>query len=469
MYNQLFWYGFDPDDAASSPADKTMFGGTKGKFNGLAYFGGTQENAPAPHRRALSRDNYYDYYEGENEEEDENFNDTLDRLAVEQDRYDSVSSSHLRRRNYNGYFDNDDVDDGQGPVGHKMNSKLIPHEKHYFVTPPNDQPRPIMNGEFSFDVNPPPPPPARSSGTKPQRRRRPRRSPWEDDEDDIPVNNYYDDEEEQVVDFERPSRRRSPNNKSQREGWVSSRVSNWFTDEEDENDDWRNNDDDDDDDDNFDGRPKRRRPRGRKSSSSLWKSPFEVVGSFFGLDNQELNTQAEMYNRQMGIGSKSNQRKGKRMTGRSRDRSPDLRRKGYAYRLDVDMAKYGSVVDADVISDETTGEEVTDTVAEEAQMEEVKRETTDSSRDDGGPKDRNPKEDSEPKRKVRSWEERSIAMERIPPSDVPAWGPSGDLGMDARMKATIDALQDIQEAKYRLEQKIKREQQALDDITILKV
>lgn len=34
FYDRLFWYGFDPDETTSA-ADRTMFGGTRGKFDGL--------------------------------------------------------------------------------------------------------------------------------------------------------------------------------------------------------------------------------------------------------------------------------------------------------------------------------------------------------------------------------------------------------------------------------------------------
>ena len=42
-----------------------------------------------------------------------------------------------------------------------------------------------------------------------------------------------------------------------------------------------------------------------------------------------------------------------------------------------------------------------------------------------------------------TWEERALAVERVPPANVPAWGPTGDLGIDARTKALQDVLQDI--------------------------
>jgi len=49
-----------------------------------------------------------------------------------------------------------------------------------------------------------------------------------------------------------------------------------------------------------------------------------------------------------------------------------------------------------------------------------------------------------------SWEERALAMERVPPVDVTAWGPSGDLGVNARAQAIIDALEDVAILRRRL-------------------
>jgi hypothetical protein len=72
-------------------------------------------------------------------------------------------------------------------------------------------------------------------------------------------------------------------------------------------------------------------------------------------------------------------------------------------------------------------------------------------------------------KRERSWEERALAAERVPPANVPAWGPSGELGIDARSKAILDALEDVQTARRKLESRKKKEALAREDITILKV
>jgi hypothetical protein len=42
FYDRLFWYGFDPDETTSA-ADRTMFGGTRGKFDGLGLLQDIEE------------------------------------------------------------------------------------------------------------------------------------------------------------------------------------------------------------------------------------------------------------------------------------------------------------------------------------------------------------------------------------------------------------------------------------------
>jgi len=72
-------------------------------------------------------------------------------------------------------------------------------------------------------------------------------------------------------------------------------------------------------------------------------------------------------------------------------------------------------------------------------------------------------------KRERSWEERQIAMERVPPVDVKAWGPSGELPMSAREKAFMDALEDIETARRNLNLMKKKECEAKEEITILKI
>ena len=455
IYNQLFWYGFDPADT-TSPADKTMFGGTKGKFNGLAFLDSAldpkppmmMENRSGPRQRKIRqrRDDYYDDDEDYDDYEPQNrygveetFSDTLERISrqdkparsarVSNDDDDDDDADYSvysqQRRPPSKRFEsrnNDVIDDDDGES--QANDKI------YFVTPPNDQPRIRMDDMKASDK-----PPKR-------RKRRPRQSPWEEDESGRNSRRNNNEEEDEDRSLQR----------------ASKKVSNWFRDDEDdyETESRRRSG----------GTERERRPgRRRKSEQASWVSPLEVVGNLLGLDNEPISYQAEMYNRQMGLGPR------REKNGRSRNgsRRPERQGRGYAYHYEVDTSEYDTILDADIVetdNDTETKSQITldrqDVEIEAAVVGNVSNEAPTTSKtavDDC--------QTISPKK--ANWEERALAMERIPPPDIPAWGPSGDLGMDARMKATIDALQDIQEAQNKLKQRKQREQQATDDITILKV
>jgi hypothetical protein len=157
-----------------------------------------------------------------------------------------------------------------------------------------------------------------------------------------------------------------------------------------------------------------------------------------------MKYQADMYNDKMGIGRSSEKR---------RQRSPrdNPRRSGYAYRY-VDDDESPPVVDID-----TTVADVKDDEAPRNQGQDV---TAPRSQEE---------DDSKPRRREQSWEERALAVERVPPANMAAWGPSGKLPVDVRTKAIMDALEDVATASRKLEAREKKETLAREDITILKV
>lgn len=203
--------------------------------------------------------------------------------------------------------------------------------------------------------------------------------------------------------------------------WIAKSVSSWFTGEDDER--------------GYDGDSRSRR-RGRRKESSDW-SPFNVVDAFFGVDRVEMREKADLYNEKMGLGSK-------KVSSRRRERSSSRdtpRRPGYAYRYDGDNDDLNPVVDIDS-ANSSSEPKTTNEISVERRIEKTEK----------------------------TWEERSADVERVPPANIPAWGPSGELvNFDARTKAIMDALEDIQVARQRLEAKKKKEALAREEITILKV
>jgi hypothetical protein len=393
LYNRLFWYGFDPsDEASTSPADPTMFGGTKGKFNGLAYLGDGGATMDRPMRRPRNKrqtempvdDDYDDeYFEDEYEYDSDNF-----------DAWEVTRKDGNQR------------DDGRST----SRERPPPPQPRAPVTPPYDPPM--------FMRSPPtevPYPPADSTA---RRRKRP------------------------------PTARGGGNGRD----WVSREVSSWFG--PGDGDDATNSYGDDEEEDRGGDRGREasrgRRSDRRRSSESSW-SLFGAVESFLGLDRTDMDARALEYDRKMGI------ERGRNRDGRQRRRQPGQdpvsstfgpsrrreRRKGYAYRYeDDDGTPPIAEVDASPVEDDE---------AATAEAGTTKGPTQASS-------------DTE-----MSWEVRALAVERVPPSGIPAWGPTGDLGIDARTKAILDALEDIQLAKDVVSERTAAVEKAKEDLAILRI
>lgn len=72
-------------------------------------------------------------------------------------------------------------------------------------------------------------------------------------------------------------------------------------------------------------------------------------------------------------------------------------------------------------------------------------------------------------RRRRSWEERAIEMDRVPPRGAVAWGPNGAIGSgDPLEGAAMDALQDIKKSKRYLERKENEVEDAKEEVISLK-
>lgn len=379
LYERLFWYGFDPDDS-DQIGDKTVFGGTKGKFNGLAYLQASevprrpiqsrqeqQRQLPPSTRRRPSK-----YVE---DEEDEYYDDGEDDMDFDM-------------------YDDEQARDSEARINRPMQSTRTN------VTPPEDSPNPRNE---------------RTARPKPSRRKRRQR-----DYDDI----YEDDNE----------------NASFNGGdWVSKQVSSWFSGTDEDNDDQYNDNS--------------RRRQQRRRQQTEW-SPFNVLDAFFGVKRDELAYKAEMYNSKMGIGSKP--RSQPRSEASKRERRRQAQRPGYAYRYDPENDDADGEEAAFVVDIEPTTRDNTTFDTGKISETEESTEGTESVSDSGRVKE-------------LTWEERALAVERVPPADIPGWGPSGELPFDARTKAIMDALEDIQIARQKLEASEKKEVLAKEEITILKV
>jgi hypothetical protein len=383
LYNRIFWYGFDPAET-SSPADRTVFGGTKGKFNGLAYLeeGAGVKPSDKRARRIRPRNREFDGSNGESDRED-----------IDDNYYETDSSSYQ---------------DEERPPSYRE-EEIRPTQYRHPVTPPYDPPRPMPRSPTSVPVSP---------------RRKKRGAPRE--------RGYQDDDN----DDDSGGRRRAPRNRGYEDDdyedagdWVSSKVSSWFQ--------W----DEEEDDEEEKEAPRRGRKKKRSDSSS--SSPFKILDVFFGLNRDRLGEKADMYDKQMGL------RDNEDWSGATKENPRRQRRKGYAYPY-VDEDEAPPVADYGVDSDE---EQNPNTASKDAVPKEG---------------DKTEEKEPAPKRQL-SWEERALAVERVPPAGIPAWGPTGDLGMDVRTKAISDALEDIIGATREVTEKESNVEQAREDVAILKV
>ncbi|GFH52872.1 hypothetical protein CTEN210_09348 [Chaetoceros tenuissimus] len=89
LYDKIFWYGFDPDETTTA-ADRTVFGGTKGKFNGLGLLQDIDESSRRSQnggRRRRSVDEF-DEYDDDFEEYDDNIEQNAEFEYEEDDEWE---------------------------------------------------------------------------------------------------------------------------------------------------------------------------------------------------------------------------------------------------------------------------------------------------------------------------------------------------------------------------------------------
>jgi hypothetical protein len=417
FYEKLFWFGLDNDEnSSSSPADPTVFGGTKGKFNGLSYLRSSSSQQASPTARRRRRD--------------------LAPRAVDE------SSRQWRqergtRSSRSPPMPGDVIRDEDDPSSYVFRGP---------VTPPYDVPYPRR-------------------GSSPSKRSPTRDALSEKQRDDRA------DEDSVVIDV--PSG-----------DWVEDEVSTWFT-----GDDYSPRADVGDFGTRL-GEPNRRRavrrpdspdPRnGRRrairSEDRGFSSPLNALDVFLGGNRKTLSKQAQMYEEQMGLKVRDQKAARKREISTERPRRrrnswppPDPRgevsREQAAENINR-ASDYSEPVHAEAVLHEEPFSEQSPTgknsmndqygehPAEQPMATDVGRDTDSIDDVSSG----------------LSWEARAIAVEKVPPADVPAWGPTGEIvGMDARTKSISDALEDLAEVKGKVKRWSDRLDQISSKLSVMKV
>jgi hypothetical protein len=181
-----------------------------------------------------------------------------------------------------------------------------------------------------------------------------------------------------------------------------------------------------------------------------------MIENFLGIDREEMDYQADLYNAKMGIRkrrrSPDQERQRRRVPRERRSARDDPERQGYAYRYDAtEDDETTPILDIDLADDEDS-----EVMNSDSRLKQLSQDVDDN-------------DERRSRRNERSWEERQIAMERVPPVDIMAWGPSGELGMSAREKAFMDAQEDIETARRNLNLTEKKESEIKEELSILNV
>lgn len=388
FYDQFFWYGFDIDDSAKV-GDNTIFGGTKGKFNGFNYLREKEK-------------------EGKNNRSRPSNNSVRRLPPSSNDSGDAITrkfNGRLRRDEKIDYDYNDDDEYDDGRTGNR---------DYYRVDDSTSKRKPLSSSSYT--------PPTDRTSTR---------------YDSI---DEYDDYENDDDDYEDAD-----------SGRIDRKNSARYNDE----------------DESIDRRSGGRRRRRQQNNDAAEWSPLSMIESFLGIDREEMDYKAEVYNAKMGLGKRRRSSsvstsseeeldrgrdKRRRLPQRVRSARDDPERRGYAYRYDATLDDESTpILDIDPADD----------VDPESMMSDSRRrqQSLDGDVDD----------EKKFRKKEPSWEERQIAMDRVPPVDVLAWGPSGELPMSAREKAFLDAQEDIETARRKLKLAKKKESESEAEITILKV
>ncbi len=429
FYDRFFWYGFDPRET-TSPTDRTMFGGTKGKFSGLDVLrevDGKPASRRGPHGERMREREEYD----------------------EDDEWDDFDDE------YDDYLDDDFDDANDGAI----------------------IPKPLLPGLSIEEKRSSRPPPPRSRRRQENRRPREPRAPrndrlWsydeDDDYDDIYNNGRARSSRRRREESRTSSRNRGRSRKGRFESnseWAADEVSSWFNDDDDVIDLWpsRNSNDDDDDEYWRDGSRSRRGRKGDRRSGRRRQAEtpplLDFVESVFGMDSSYIDEKAQEYEEKIGRAKPSSKRSSRR--GRPvRNEVSRRRRAGYTYRYEDDDNDSPPVAEfTPSRKSNTANGDVIDVPAEKM----IVRRNGNSSASARQKKKR--------RRKRPSWEDReSEELDRIPPAGITAYGPEGDVmgGIDARTYAALKASEEIREAKRKVAAREERVIDAEERILMLK-
>mmetsp|Transcript_18325 Transcript_18325/g.27789 ORF Transcript_18325/g.27789 Transcript_18325/m.27789 type:complete len:545 (+) Transcript_18325:121-1755(+) len=209
-------------------------------------------------------------------------------------------------------------------------------------------------------------------------------------------------------------------------------------------------------DDQSEYRGRRNRRRRQFDSDEDWfdfdGNPItDFIDNLFDIDRDEMDMKADEYEGLLG-------RRPMRSRGERRASN------GYSYRkrynddasMDFrdDAEEEEQLIEDEVISDQDHDIDMDDN---------NNNDSIDSKSDEES-------ENNADRRKPRqmSMEERARKLERVPPDGIPAWGPTGDLGLDIRTKMVMDAMDELRSVRSKVNIREEKMQLLREDIVVLR-
>jgi len=350
FYDKLFWYGFDADETTSA-ADRTMFGGTKGKFNGLNLLEDINSGSDSMGRKPF-RSRRRKSFELSNEYDDDDYDDEYD------DEYDA----------YDEYDDEYDDD--------------YPEERM------RDAPRSNAYRRKNS---------TRSSLMLPSSR-----------------------SDKETIQRRRQSTIRTKSSRKKRFN-----IDDWFDEEEEDEP-----------------------TRDESESSPL----INILDKVFQIDPNEVKYRADDYNRRLGLNKKKSEVRSRMGSTSTTEKK---KRKGYAYPYvqndniddDENIDDLYEIIELDISEEDINDKQdaVEPILSKDDNVIDVEAAVTTSV--PTVEKKEETRNNSNRSTKKQTWEDRAAANERIPPKGVIAWGPDGEMDMDARTYAAKSAMEEIENAK----------------------
>ena len=179
---------------------------------------------------------------------------------------------------------------------------------------------------------------------------------------------------------------------------------------------------------------------------------INILDKVFQIDPNEVKYRADDYNRRLGLNKKKSEVRSRMGSTSTTEKK---KRKGYAYPYvqndniddDENIDDLYEIIELDISEEDINDKQdaVEPILSKDDNVIDVEAAVTTSV--PTVEKKEETRNNSNRSTKKQTWEDRAAANERIPPKGVIAWGPDGEMDMDARTYAAKCAMEEIENAK----------------------